>query len=122
MYGQGISKVGEILDLGVKLDVCQKSGSWFYYNDMRLGQGRDNAKVFLTDNPDLADEIEEKIRQNADKLSPSRAKAKAAEEKKAAAAASPAASAQAPSAPSAPVPTPARASKKPSVDILVDDE
>lgn len=122
MYGQGISKVGEILDLGVKLDVCQKSGSWFYYNDMRLGQGRDNAKIFLTDNPDLADEIEEKIRQNADKLSPSRAKAKAAEEKKAAAAGSPAATVQVPSAAPSPASTPARASKKPSVDILVDDD
>ena len=115
MYGQGISKVGEILDLGVKLDVCQKSGSWFYYNDMRLGQGRDNAKAFLLENTEISDEIEEKIRQNADKLSPSRAKAKAAEEKKAAAAA--------PAMPSeTPVPPAPRAAKKPSVDILVDDE
>ncbi len=51
MFGEGISKIGEILDLGVKLGVVQKSGAWFNYGEMRLGQGRDNAKQFLKDHP-----------------------------------------------------------------------
>jgi hypothetical protein len=58
MYGEGISKVGELIDLGVKLDLVQKSGSWFAMGELRLGQGRDAAKQFLRDNPDLADELE----------------------------------------------------------------
>ncbi len=61
MYGSGISKVGEIIDLGVKLDVVQKSGAWFYYGEMRLGQGRDKAKEEVLNNPALAEEIEAKI-------------------------------------------------------------
>ena len=68
MYGKGISKVGEILDLGVKLEIVQKSGSWFAYGENRLGQGRDNSKDFLTDNPEIAAEIEKKVRANADKI------------------------------------------------------
>ncbi len=52
MYGEGISKIGELIDLGVKLGIVQKSGAWFNYGDMRLGQGRDNAKQFLKDNPE----------------------------------------------------------------------
>ena len=68
MYGEGISKVGELIDLGVKLDLVQKSGSWFAMGELRLGQGRDAAKQFLRDNPDMADELEAKIRQNAFKL------------------------------------------------------
>ncbi|GAB2529936.1 recombinase RecA [Rufibacter soli] len=62
MYGEGISKVGEILDLGVELSVVQKSGSWFSYNGDRLGQGRDAVKQFLLDNEELMQEIEDKIR------------------------------------------------------------
>ncbi len=62
MYGEGISKVGEILDLGVELEVVQKSGSWFSYNGSKLGQGRDGVKQILLDNPELMDEIEAKIR------------------------------------------------------------
>ncbi|MBQ9106402.1 MAG: recombinase RecA [Clostridia bacterium] len=62
MYGKGISKVGELIDLGVKLNVVQKSGAWFAYNETRLGQGRDNSKLFLEANPDIAQEIEAKIR------------------------------------------------------------
>jgi recombination protein RecA len=62
MYGQGISKVGEILDLGVELNIVQKSGSWFSYNGDKLGQGRDAVKQILLDNPELMDEIEGKIR------------------------------------------------------------
>ena len=65
MYGQGISKVGELIDLGVKAGVVEKSGSWFSCGDQRIGQGRENAKQFLTDNPDIADHIETTVRANA---------------------------------------------------------
>ncbi len=61
MYGEGISKVGEIIDLGVENNVIQKSGSWFSYGETRLGQGRDSVKNLLKDNPELMEEIEEKI-------------------------------------------------------------
>ncbi|MDH3661562.1 MAG: recombinase RecA [Alphaproteobacteria bacterium] len=65
MYGEGISKTGELLDLGVKADLVEKSGSWFSYNSQRIGQGRENAKNFLRTNPEIADEIEKKIREQA---------------------------------------------------------
>jgi recombination protein RecA len=65
MYGLGISKMGELVDLGVKAEVVEKSGSWFSYNGQRIGQGRENAKKFLSDNPALAEEIEQKVRANA---------------------------------------------------------
>ena len=65
MYGQGISKLGEIIDLGVKAGVVEKSGSWFSYNSERIGQGRDNAREFLKANPDIAAEIEKAVRGNA---------------------------------------------------------
>ena len=68
MFGEGISKLGEILDLGVKLGVVQKSGAWFNYGEMRLGQGRDNAKQFLKEHPEVSDEIEKIVRANADRL------------------------------------------------------
>lgn len=68
MYGKGISKEGELVDLGVKLDVIKKSGAWFSYGDMRLGQGRDNVKEYFKQNKELADEIEAKIRENSEKL------------------------------------------------------
>ena len=68
MFGEGISKLGEILDLGVKLGIVQKSGAWFNYGDMRLGQGRDNAKHFLKEHPEVAGEIEKIVRANADRL------------------------------------------------------
>ena len=68
MFGEGISKVGEIIDLGVKLGIVQKSGAWFNYGETRLGQGRDNAKQFLRDNPDIAAEIEAIVRENADRI------------------------------------------------------
>ena len=64
MYGEGISKTGEIIDLGVKADVVEKSGSWYSYGDVRIGQGRENVRKFLLENPDMADEIERKIRMN----------------------------------------------------------
>lgn len=63
MYGEGISKSGEIVDLGVEHNVIKKSGSWFSYGDTKLGQGRDSVKQLLTDNPELSDEIETKIRE-----------------------------------------------------------
>ncbi|MCE5972143.1 recombinase RecA [Sinirhodobacter sp. WL0062] len=62
MYGEGISKVGELIDLGVKAGVVEKSGAWYSYGDERIGQGRENAKQFLRDHPDIAYEIEDKIR------------------------------------------------------------
>ncbi|WP_277668443.1 recombinase RecA [Caproiciproducens galactitolivorans] len=68
MYGKGISRVGELLDLAVKLEIIQKSGSWFSYKETRLGQGRDNAKNFLTENADIAGEIEAQVKENVGKL------------------------------------------------------
>lgn len=62
MYGEGISKVGEIIDLGVELNVLKKSGSWFSYGETRLGQGRDAVKNMIADNPELMDELEQKIK------------------------------------------------------------
>ena len=68
MYGEGISKVGEIVDLGVQVDVIQKSGAWFSYNDQKIGQGRENVKIYLMENPEIMAEIEEKIKECRDKL------------------------------------------------------
>jgi recombination protein RecA len=65
MYGEGVSKVGELVDLGVKAGVVEKSGAWFSYDSTRIGQGRENAKQFLKDNPDMAAKIEAQVRQNA---------------------------------------------------------
>ena len=65
LYGEGISKVGELIDLGVKAGIVEKSGAWFSYNSQRLGQGRENAKQFLRDHPEAAQEIEAALRQNA---------------------------------------------------------
>jgi recombination protein RecA len=65
MYGEGISKVGELIDLGVKAGIVEKSGAWFSYDGQRVGQGRENAKTFLRENPEIANEIERAIRQNA---------------------------------------------------------
>jgi recombination protein RecA len=62
MFGEGISKVGEIIDLGVELGIIRKSGSWFSYNETKLGQGRDSVKQLFYDNPELADDLEQKIR------------------------------------------------------------
>ena len=68
MFGQGISRVGEVLDLAVDLDIVKKGGSWFSYNDQKLGQGRDNVKEILANNPELMKEIEGKILERKDKL------------------------------------------------------
>jgi recombination protein RecA len=62
MYGEGISKLGELVDTGVKLGIIDKAGAWFSYNGDKVGQGRENSKIFLKENPKLANEIEEKIR------------------------------------------------------------
>ena len=63
MYGKGISKTGEILDLGVEFGIVKKSGSWFSYGETKLGQGRDAVKALIQDNPDLAEELENKIKE-----------------------------------------------------------
>lgn len=68
MYGSGISKVGEILDIGVKLEIIEKSGSWFSYNSTRIGQGRENVKEYFIANPAIANEIEQKIREHSSKI------------------------------------------------------
>jgi recombination protein RecA len=68
MYGVGISKVGELVDLGVKANIVEKSGSWYSYDGNRIGQGRESAKTFLTTNPDVADKIEAAIRANAGQI------------------------------------------------------
>ncbi len=69
MYGEGVSKMGEILDLGVKAEIVEKSGSWYSYDSQRIGQGREQAKTFLKENPEMTSEIERKIRENAGILS-----------------------------------------------------
>ena len=111
IYGEGISRVGEILDTGIKYDICKKGGAWFYYGEIRLGQGRENAKKFLKDNPDMMEEIEGKIKEKllADETEEEKQPAKAA-----------------PKAEKAPAKAPAAVSttRKSSVeiDIVVDDE
>jgi recombination protein RecA len=68
MYGEGISKMGELVDLAVKLDIVQKSGSWFSMGDTRLGQGRDAVKKYFQDNPEIAEKVEAEVRANSFKL------------------------------------------------------
>ena len=74
MYGEGISKVGELIDLGVKLGLVQKSGSWFSMGEVRIGQGRDAAKQYLKDHPEEADRLDAEVRKNFDKLMSSQSK------------------------------------------------
>lgn len=114
MYGRGISREGELLDLAVKLDIIQKSGAWFSYNQERLGQGRDNVKTFLAGNPEVAGEIEKLVRENIGKLY---AKSTAA----ASANASPAKPLAAPEPAAAPTPAVSRAASA-KIDIEADDE
>ena len=115
MFGEGISKVGEIIDLGVKLGAVQKSGAWFNYGETRLGQGRDNAKQFLRDNPDIAAEIEAIVRENADRILAAGKKGVVKPIKKAAPV-TPAAAPEA--APAAPAKT---TGDEVDLDIMVDD-
>ena len=68
MYGQGISKIGEILDLGVKAGLVEKSGAWFSYDSVRIGQGRENSKTFLKENPELCTRLEAAIRNRTDQV------------------------------------------------------
>ena len=79
MYGQGISKWGELVDLAVEMDIVQKSGSWFSMGDERIGQGKESVKTFLQTNPDIAEEVEAKVRENLLKATAPKAPAKAAE-------------------------------------------
>lgn len=67
MYGEGISKAGEILDIATDLEIVKKSGSWYSYADTKLGQGRDAVRAVLKDNPELAEELEEKIKEELEK-------------------------------------------------------
>ena len=64
VYGEGISKIGNIFDMAVNLDIIEKSGSWFSYNGERIGQGRENIKKYLKDNPEVLAEVEKKVRDN----------------------------------------------------------
>ena len=77
MFGQGIAKTGELIDLGVQLDLVQKSGSWFAMGETRMGQGKEAAKQYLLDNPEVAEKLEADIRTNSYKLLPTQAKAAA---------------------------------------------
>lgn len=113
MFGEGISKVGEILDIAVSLDIINKSGAWFSYGETRLGQGRDNVKELIKNDPDLMAELEQKIRENMDKLA-QMGKASAKKGVKPVMPAAPVA----PAAPAAPV---TKASAKAKLDIAVDD-
>ena len=109
MFGEGIAREGELVDLGVQLGLVQKSGSWFSMGELRIGQGRDAARQYLKDNPEVAGQLEEDIRANAYKLQPSQGKAAA---KAAAQAAAPAAPAAAPAA---------RAAASRAVDVSAED-
>lgn len=113
MYGKGIAKEGEILDLAVKYDIIHKSGAWFSYNESRLGQGRDNVKEYIRQNPEFMEEIETQVRQ------------KLAEESSAARVAKPVSPSAAPEAqeqPAAPQKPTNRAGAKAKLDIVVDDD
>ncbi len=116
MYGKGISRDGELLDIAVKLDVVQKSGAWFSYQGSRLGQGRDNAKEFFQTHPDIAQQVEKEVMENISKLSPG---AKAA-----ASTGEPSAAAKPVEVPpaTAPVKTPTPSTAKANIDITVDDD
>lgn len=117
MYGEGISKVGEILDIAVKLEIVQKAGSWFSYNGNRLAQGRDKVKELLKSNEELRKEIEEQVWANVDKLyarTPSGPKAKITQ--------IPAAEQSAPLPESADEPAKKSTKSSVKIDVLVDDE
>ena len=86
MFGEGISKVGELIDLGVKAGIVEKSGAWFSYDGQRVGQGRENAKQFIKDNPDVAQAIEAKVRGQAGIVADAMLDASGAESEDAAAA------------------------------------
>ena len=105
MYGKGISKVGEIVDLGAKFGIIKKSGAWFGYGELRLGQGRDNAKTYLEENPELAAEIEALIRKKLQGTDSGNEN-----------------TAPAPQVPAAESAAPAKKVSRADIDILVDDD
>jgi recombination protein RecA len=72
MYGKGISRVGEVLDLATQLDIINKSGAWFSYGETRLGQGRDNVKLYMQENPDFTEDIARQVMERKDDLNLSR--------------------------------------------------
>ena len=118
MYGTGISRMGELLDMAVRLEVVQKSGAWFSYNGERIGQGRDNSKEFLTNHPEIADEIEKAVRENVDKLYDKIPNRPAPRD-----VAKPVELPAQEEAPAGEVPAPAnKAAAKKSIDITVDDD
>ena len=121
MYGAGISRTGELLDIAVSLDIIQKSGSWFSSNGERIGQGRDNSKDFLANNPEIAQEVEKLVRENVDKLYEKPGKSGGAK-----AVATPVETGElpqeaVPALEETPVPT-SKAAAKQSIDITVDDD
>ena len=125
MYGQGISRIGELLDLAVQLDIVKKSGAWFSYGENRIGQGRDNVKEYLRSNPDVAQQIEEELMSQKERLSFSRQTAKKSKAAKAAAEEAPAADGARPAtAPVESVPADAKPDSSRTsgsdIDILVD--
>ena len=114
MYGKGISKVGEILDLAVKYDIIHKSGAWFSYNENRLGQGRDNVKNYISEHPDFMAELEAQVRERLmAENNAARAAAKPAEKPASAAEPAPAAMPKKPTS---------RSGAKAKLDIVVDDD
>lgn len=114
MYGKGISKVGEILDLAVKYDIIHKSGAWFSYNENRLGQGRDNVKNYISEHPDFMAELEAQVRERLmAENNAARAAAKPAEKPAPAAEPTPAAMPKKPTS---------RSGAKAKLDIVVDDD
>jgi len=128
MFGTGISKSGELLDLAVKLNIIQKSGAWFSYGETRLGQGRDNTKNYLEEHPEFAADIEAQVRARASELFAGRAGKRRGGSLDDA----PAKTAEKPAAPAAPAAAPAPAAqaeeapkartRKPSIDIMMEDE
>ena len=115
MFGEGISHSGELLDLAVQLGIIQKSGAWFGYGETRLGQGRDNTKVYLEEHPELSAEIEKLVRADADKLYT--LKKGEVLKRPASIDDAPAAAEDAPAKPAAPA-----KKAKPSIDIMVEDD
>ena len=113
MYGTGISRTGELLDIAVQLEIVQKSGAWFSYNGERIGQGRDKSKEYLATHPEVAGEIEGLVRENVSKLydnGPAKGGVKPVE------------APPLPAAPAEAAPAPKKApSKKTDIDITVDD-